>query len=964
MESEYPELTFSLTRREAGGYRLDLRFGQPGSQGEVDPAAGGELSVQLDLAAFEPLAATPAEYGRQLSAALFAPPAARDAFRQAQAVAASAGSPLRMRLQIGPEALELHRLHWETLYDPDGKAPLFNSRVLFSRYLTSDRWSAIRLGPQHKLRALVAVSNPSDLDAYSLEPVDVDAEIERARQALAGIEVEVMGGAAGPVTLDGLSQRLRQGRFDIVYLVAHGMTRNQESFLWLQTEQGETARMSGTALAEAFKKLDKQPLLAVLLACESARQDAGGALIAAGPLLAAAGVPAVLAMQARISMETGAKFMPVFFADLLASGIVDHAAAVGRDAVREQPDAWMPVLFTRLKSGAIYGEAPLEAQVTRQVGKLNRSLVWIAAVVILLLLGITGFVAWQSKQTAGGLTLKATATPSQMTSNFNVAIAEFDVVDQNGSPVDSADGRELAKYLFERLPENFANVPLSLRPEIWPAGYTGKIEGKTPADRQAAAEQRTIAINAHVLIYGQIVKQAEGGQFSPEFVVNYKGFADNAPEVTGSNLLGKSLFVDLPFDPVSANTGGNPALEARSNALGLITIGLAYYAFDDYINAQKYFSEAIGLPNWLESDGKELAYLLHGNAISRQASIDKEFTHLPEAQQDYAKAWSITQGSYGRALVGQGGIVYLEALTNPLNPTDKNVDREKLAEAEKIFNQALALKNQPASYNIPSKANFSLGQVYQVRGQILGEPGMIAEAIKSYEKVTKAYECSLANAGGTPPAAGTPGAGGANSGTPPAAAGECSTKNIQELASFAYARLGLLNAQPPEPNYPLAIENYQKSFNISSPYFKSIATFSKGVIQLQMAYAALDKAEPEARIAELLGTAQQTLEQGVQRAQTLSKQEVIDDFAPFLALTYLEQGKLAKNQGDEATARQKFETAAELLEKNLAKARFKLDDPATTWYEREDLQAYVEMFGPSLAELQTSFGTYLGTPAP
>ena len=516
MESEYPELTFSLSRREAGGYKLELRFQQPGSPVEVDPAAGQDLIVQLDLAAYQLLEGSSAEYGRTLSQALFASPPARDAFAQAQGAAAAQGGWLRMRLQISSDALELHKLHWETLYDPAGAAPLFTSKVLFSRYLQSASYTDFKLHPQHKLRALVAVSNPSDLDAYSLDPVQVDDELSRARQALQGIEIEILGGPAGPVTLDGLTQRLRQGKFDILYLVAHGMTRKDESILWLQNEQGETARVSGPALAAEFQKLDQQPLLAVLLACESAKQEAGSALTATGPLLAAAGVPAVLAMQAKISMETGAKFMPVFFEDLLDSGLVDHAAAVARNAVRDQPDAWMPVLYTRLKTGMIYGDAPLEAQVTRQVGKLNRNLVGIAAVVILLLLGLSGFMVWQSKHTPPAV-LQATATPSKMISDFNVAVAEFSVVDKDGNPVDSADGKELAGYLAKRLPENFSDVPANLRPEIWPAEFTGKIEGATPEDRRKAAQKRAEDINAHVLIYGQIVKQDEGGQFSPEF---------------------------------------------------------------------------------------------------------------------------------------------------------------------------------------------------------------------------------------------------------------------------------------------------------------------------------------------------------------------------------------------------------------------------------------------------------------
>ena len=64
-------------------------------------------------------------------------------------------------------------------------------------------------------------------------------------------------------------------------------------------------------------------------------------------------MPAVIAMQGNLTMQTAAAFMPVFFAELRRDGQVDRAMAVARGAVRERPDWWMPVLFMRLRSGRI-----------------------------------------------------------------------------------------------------------------------------------------------------------------------------------------------------------------------------------------------------------------------------------------------------------------------------------------------------------------------------------------------------------------------------------------------------------------------------------------------------------------------------------------------------------------------------------------------------------------------------------
>ncbi len=93
-------------------------------------------------------------------------------------------------------------------------------------------------------------------------------------------------------------------------------------------------------------------------------------LTATGPLLAAAGVPAVVAMHGTVNMETVARFMPIFFRELERHGQIDWAMATARSQVRSQPDWWAPVLFMRLRSGRLWideiglagGTSPTPAQ--------------------------------------------------------------------------------------------------------------------------------------------------------------------------------------------------------------------------------------------------------------------------------------------------------------------------------------------------------------------------------------------------------------------------------------------------------------------------------------------------------------------------------------------------------------------------------------------------------------------------
>jgi len=61
-------------------------------------------------------------------------------------------------------------------------------------------------------------------------------------------------------------------------------------------------------------------------------------------------------MQGKITMESVAKAMPVFFEKLLQNGQVDRALASARAilAAAGAPDYWMPALFMRLKDGFLW----------------------------------------------------------------------------------------------------------------------------------------------------------------------------------------------------------------------------------------------------------------------------------------------------------------------------------------------------------------------------------------------------------------------------------------------------------------------------------------------------------------------------------------------------------------------------------------------------------------------------------
>lgn len=358
------DLEIGLHRRTEGVYAVELRFNLPADApedaAEISPITGDDVQVSFDFEALRALQSQPDAYGRALAETLFTGQVAT-AFASARAVAASAAGPLRLRLFIGPSAPELHSLGWEMLQDPARPGALLTGEnILFSRYLSSEDWRPVTLRPKQEQRALVLVANPTDLADYNLAPVDVAGEETRARDALAQFKQVTVLAGAGRANRTALLAELRSG-YDVLYLTAHGqLARGGRPTVFLETPAGIADPLAGEQLVADISNLATRPALIVLASCQSAGQGEAassrdeGALAALGPRLAAAGAPAVVAMQGNVSMETVAQFMPEFFRELQRDGVIDRAMSAARGAVDGRPDWWAPVLFMRLKSGRLW----------------------------------------------------------------------------------------------------------------------------------------------------------------------------------------------------------------------------------------------------------------------------------------------------------------------------------------------------------------------------------------------------------------------------------------------------------------------------------------------------------------------------------------------------------------------------------------------------------------------------------
>jgi tetratricopeptide (TPR) repeat protein len=147
-------------------------------------------------------------------------------------------------------------------------------------------------------------------------------------------------------------------------------------------------------------------------------------------------------------------------------------------------------------------------------------------------------------------------------------------------------------------------------------------------------------------------------------------------------------------------------------------LGLASYALDDYAHAFAYFEAAEQTPNWPASAGKELVYLLLGNASSQLAATTLDAVYVDEALDYYDTALEIAP-DFARALAGKAAATYQLALGDLERRRGSQVDPALLAEAETLYRAAWDTP-APEAAEIDLKVHFGLGQIFLVRHYLEG----------------------------------------------------------------------------------------------------------------------------------------------------------------------------------------------------------------------------------------------------
>lgn len=873
MAREYKPFVIRVGIREAKGFPVRAEF-QGTSWSTTIPASLPLLTGQEVRQALEWLERgfVDREYAKDFGSRLFRTlfqDAIREGFRTAyERVAPEDG--LRIVLSL---PRELRGLPWELMYDQDGEHG-FLARSATTPLVRHFEDVPLPHEPptEGPLRVLIVTASPKGYPLVSSEKeanaiyrsltrrkVGILETLRLLGQHLLGtrslrgflqrlcyrrlVEIDVLP----HVTRQKLQKRMVETRkpdqgYHVVHFIGHGQAdRSGGQLLFeadadgeepLQVDESVQEGKPDAVQADEFAEMVAEPTvnLAVLNACKTASTMGFFNGIAQATLKR--GVPAVVGMQVPILDRAAVGFAREFYGAWAAGEPIEGALAYARRIVKgETPGAaadWgIPVLYMGpVKGLKLKWESEWKPKWCDEgfPGCGWRMLRWIITAFLTLLSTIALLLTIPNinRQLRTEVPVIRCVFPYPMESegSFNVVLARFTVLDENGKRVGGKEGKALADYMFRNLAFNFEDLELDTSYEIRPPDHTCRLSGSTRAEREAAAAKLAERINADIIVYGVITDTGKQSRFSPEFYVNYRGF-EEGDEITGQHEMGRELRVDLPFDAVTFSSADNPALSARAEALSLLTMGLAHYAIDDFEQALIYFGDAEKTEGWFRNAGKEVIYLLMGNAYVRWDSqrhcVENSDGHLEEAWSQFDAALEINP-TYARAQIGLAGVLRQMALEGVFNDSFAKTNLDRLDEATSAYETAIHLGDPPESANIETKVHFGLGQVYNARflhalvtGGDWSTP--MSQARDEFEQVIGEYD------GGN--------------------------ERGKNLAGHAHARLGSLARL--EKDFETAVKHYTLAISLTTPYYQAYYSTRLGEVyvdegQIELAIQAYDEA--------------------------------------------------------------------------------------------------------------------------
>jgi hypothetical protein len=295
------------------------------------------------------------EVGRALYDWLF-PGAVHTLFERTEAVAGHKNTKMRLRLRV--EAAEIASLPLEFLYRPlPSHFFATNPNTVLSRYLQLPLPPGRLRRQAGALHLLAIVADVPDLPR--LDPDEWEA-ILRTALAKPLAEGQMTLRMVKQATLREINNALLEKKPHIVQFVGHGYYERGNGHLALVDEDtGKIWRVGDEQFADLFLGFDDHLGLICLATCESAASDDPQAFRGIAPKLVERGIPAVVAMQYKMSIPAAKKFLEDFYVAVAARKPVDWATQSARKMLRlrfglKSREFATPVLYMRAKDGRVF----------------------------------------------------------------------------------------------------------------------------------------------------------------------------------------------------------------------------------------------------------------------------------------------------------------------------------------------------------------------------------------------------------------------------------------------------------------------------------------------------------------------------------------------------------------------------------------------------------------------------------
>jgi hypothetical protein len=273
-------------------------------------------------------------------------------------------------------------------------------------------------------------------------------------------------------------------------------------------------------------------------------------------------------------------------------------------------------------------------------------------------------VAWQLNQPTPtplptlAPTPTATPKPQRMTGDFNLVVAQFGALDDQGNPVASPLGQELSLWLARRLDNELRSTEVQAnlgQVQVWHEELNRPAANPPlgPIRSEAEAIHLVNTISATMIISGVLTGPPDEPDLRLAFFYASPTLRDLPDAAQGQYLLGSPVTVLFAHDPVLAVEGqdANGELVQRASLLVWLIKALTRETIRQPLNALDLFREAEGkLTGWDNAAAWSVFYYFMG----RTALLVQD---LPEAQRTLTLAVE-KNGENAPAQIALGNFYY------------------------------------------------------------------------------------------------------------------------------------------------------------------------------------------------------------------------------------------------------------------------------------------------------------------